>query len=442
MKFKLGIVGHMANINKVTDIIDKYFEDIAPYPLEMINKEQIDDTVKFLYSHENFFDGVLYTGKIPFDVINLIMYHKVPWYYIEHSICLLKSALLEAILVHNYDIKKISIDSYDSSQLESTYSEIGILEGDFTYHIVKVDLTKLSMLDDMESFHESNYLSGRATLCITVITTIHENLTKKNIPCILIKPTEELIKKAIYEFRTKMLSNVISEAPAAFICIEIDQQSEYSLIYDNEYMNFIEKTKVSDEVFKFAQTLQSAAIDYGHKSYLIFTSKKMVEEHTSNLQEISLLKDIENNTEYTVSIGIGIGYTTREAKNNAYLAMQKSISRGGNMCYVLMNNSYFGPLISTPDSSKTNDILTKENYREIATSSGISIDLVYLLACAIEKNKKNTFTSKELSSELGNSQRSTNRLVEKLIDCNLAEIIGHKKVSGSGRPVRLIRINF
>lgn len=163
---------------------------------------------------------------------------------------------------------------------------------------------------------------------------------------------------------------------------------------------------------------------------------------TNNLQEIPLLKDIEDYTENTISMGIGIGYTPREAKNNAYLALQKSVLKGGNTGFVLTGNAYVGPFHSSPRNKNTRKTLSKENYDHIAENTNVSVDLIYSLACLIEKNKKDTFTSKELSLELGNSLRSTNRLIEKFLDSEFATIVGYKKVIGSGRPIRLIRFNI
>ena len=79
---------------------------------------------------------------------------------------------------------------------------------------------------------------------------------------------------------------------------------------------------------------------------------------------------------------------------------------------------------------------------KISDTSGLSINSIYKLYCIILQNNKNTFTPKELAEYYGVTLRSIYRVIENLEASGHAKIIGKKVIGKSGRPTRIIKLDF
>ena len=60
----------------------------------------------------------------------------------------------------------------------------------------------------------------------------------------------------------------------------------------------------------------------------------------------------------------------------------------------------------------------------------------------IKRQEKNSFTSSELAEFLNISERSTNRIIKKIIETGYASAIKYENSSGAGRPRRKTEFHF
>jgi hypothetical protein len=435
---KIGIVGHSDNVKRIQQVIDKSFPNIDGYPVETNEMSHIQTTVSYLKDHINDFAGIIFTGKILYDIMNHSMHSQNPWVYIENDESQLQRVLLEASLKQNIDIMRISIDSYTEENIKSIYEDFGFCSGQYSAYVFKNDVFSRALIDDLFDFHRTNYLSEPNIICITGISSVHRMLQDNKIPSLLLTPNENAIKNRVYELLEKIRVENMVISQIVVISIEIDVNNEYDLISENEYGVMIQKSRITEEVYKFAQRIQAAVIEM-EKNYLLFTTKKIVEYETKNLGELSILSAIENKTNNTISIGIGYGITAREAKANALIGKNKALKMGGNQCFIVYDRNRMEKI--TPLNKAKNDISQRDlSFKEISDRSGVSINNIYQLKCIMDIYKKHTFTSLELSEEFGNSLRSMNRIIERLEQSGYIEVVGKKIVGKSGRPSRILKL--
>jgi transcription initiation factor IIE alpha subunit len=67
---------------------------------------------------------------------------------------------------------------------------------------------------------------------------------------------------------------------------------------------------------------------------------------------------------------------------------------------------------------------------------------LYKLERAVRKYGSNVFISKDLARECNMTHNSMNRLLLKLEESGYAKVVGKQPTSNTGRPSRLIRLNF
>lgn len=441
ISLKLGLIGHTRTIGIVTKIMSQAFPDIELTGVPM-DTTDIAPVVAYIKAKEHDLDGLLFTGKVPYDLVNMAIISQKPWIYIQHDTSRLLSGLLEASFIHGHDIRRISIDSYSEEDVYSVYEYLKIPGEDLNIWICHDIPFNHELLENIRSFHRKNYESGNVSVCITGISGVYEYLTDLGIPCIVLDPTKQSIEEAIRYYDIKKRSKTEKNCDIVALAIERDLPDEYAVIKENEYQLSLEAMKVSEEIYRFSQRIQAAVIEKEMGKYMLFTTKTLFEMETERLQKINILTKQDMVQFGTLSIGIGYGETPREAKYNAGLGLLKAKKKGGNRAYKVENNQYFGPIVPVhePDTSPEDKI--DGYFQKIAMKTGISLNSIIKIQTIMDINKTNTFTPMELAKAYGISLRSMNRLLEKLLDNNYAKIIAHNMRNSAGRPSRIIRIDF
>jgi hypothetical protein len=440
-KLKFGLVGHKSRIKQIESVIQEFFPEIETTDIEFINYLQIDSTVAYLYEQEKDLDGLIFTSKVPYEIINHAMYSKIPWIYIDHNYDTLHRILLTSTFNHEFDMLNISIDSYDPTTVEYAYSELGIQKGHYIAHVAEFDYFDNQYLENLRDYHSRRYREDNVSFCITCISSIYEWLLEEGIPCMLLYPTANTIKQSVYNLKIKTRSQIHKESQIIVIFVEIDLPSEYNLLNENEYQLMLEKTKVTQEVYLYAQKIQAAVVEIGARNYLLFSTRFIFENTSNNLQQLPLLNAITSNTLSTLSMGIGYGTTAREAKHNATRGMQRAKKRGGNQAFIVTNKQFKGPITPQVITQDEKPVINSV-YQQISEKTGISINTLYKLHCIVDQNQKNIFTPKELSDEFGNLHRNMNRILEKLEIAGYLEVSGKKIITGAGRPSRIVKLLF
>lgn len=435
---KVGIVGYHNNIKTIERVIQDNFPDIQGQSVEIEDMSQIKTTIDFLKEHINDYDGVIFTGKILFDIMNHSMHSHNPWVYLKNDESQLQRILLEAHLKHIFDITKFSIDSYSEETVHGILAGFGLEPGQYQIEASQIDIFNETLLDDLKQFHIVYHRNHPQSFAITGISNVYKSLQANAIPCMLLQSNENAVKNTLHELLDKIKYADMSVSQIVVISIEIDISDEYDLTSENEYSLMLQKTRITEEVYKFAQRIQAAVVE-SEKNYLLFTTKQIVEHETNHLRELPILRAMKKKVNSTVSIGIGFGITAREAKSNALKGKDKALKMGGDQCFVVHDKKQMEritPLDRAPDPSTQ----LNTRFKDIAENSGVSANNIYQLKCIMDIYKKDTFTGTELCSEFGNTLRSMNRLLEKLEQAGYVEVIGKKIVGKAGRPSRIIKI--
>ena len=438
----LGVVGHEKEIENIIELLNQMDNKIEATKIHFNDFNNKDILIKNVKKQEKELDALLFADKISFEIVNSSMISSIPWVYIKKNENLLLTTFLNLSLIQNKDITHLSIDTYDQKTIDKIFKRIGL------NHINQVaiadyDIFNQNFINYLVNFHQEQYQSNTKTTCITTLIQVSTQLEKQNIPSIHLEATNERIKDAINHLALKIQSKKDDKSQTVVITIKIDPVNEYALINENEYQILLEKTKVTQKIYLFAQKIQASVVEVGIDQYFLFCTKSILETETNNFKKLDILTDVSNDTSSTISMGIGYGITVREAKYNAQEGMKYSQNAKGNRAYIVYNNATIGPIASEYQSFDNNqEKHLDERYNKIANAVNISINTIFKLHCIIDETEKDTFTSKELSGHLDITPRSVNRILNKLEEKAYAEVIGKKMISNAGRPSRIIKLNF
>lgn len=438
---KIAVVGHKRTVKIVRKVIATYYKNIQMAEVDFIETMDVERVCETLKNLENEVDGVLFTGRIPYDLLNATMVSHTPWVYIDQNYSQLQRTLLEGVYHYGYDIKNASIDSYTEEVVYNAYKEIQLPKTSLQVQISTHDIFEPSFLEKLLNFHRENIEMKRASFCLTGVSSIYETLEKEGLPCLWLRPTVDTIKNTIERLKLRQRHRISAEREIVVLSVEPDLRDEYELASENEYQLRLQKNKLAEAITLFAQKIQAAIVETGSRGYLLFSTKNIVEMETNEFKTISLLDDVKRKTGTTVSLGIGFGTTAREAKFHALKGMYRARKYGGHQAYVVTEKRYIGP-IKPLNIDVESELAIEASLMVIADRTGISLNTIFKLHCIVAENTRNRFTPKELSDLLGNSVRSTNRLLEKLESAQLIEITGRQIVGSAGRPSRVFKILF
>lgn len=437
---KLGIVGPVELINKITQLIKREFPQIDPLPF--LYKKSYAEATALIEQQQPFLDVILFAGATPLSYTKKYVKQTIPWEFIPRSGSSLLRVLLHIQLTKRHDICRITSDLYDSAQLYEAYEEIGISKDLLQIYTVNQPSHADDYLDYVCTFHEEHYLCKHVSCCITALSSVYERLTAKNIPCFRVDPTTDVIRQTLHKIQLNYRLNVSQQSQIVALYLQIDSAHEYSLVNDNEYQYIIDKTNVTREIYLFSQRIQAAVIEVGLREFLLFSTKQLLESVTNNFEKIDLLQSVKKNTASTISAGVGYGKTAQEAKINASIGMARASKLGGDTAFIVYSgNQIIGP-IQTSESSQPEQPKHKIDQRFLAVSekSGISVNTVFQLFSIIEQQGKHRFTASELAELAGVTLRTMNRIIAKLTIHGFCFEVGKRVLSNAGRPSRIIEI--
>jgi hypothetical protein len=440
VKMKAGIVGPSGLVERISRVIKETFPKIEPVSCSYKIYTEAPNIIKY---QQPYLDTVLFAGPTPYFAAKERIKPIIPWECIPRNGSSLLRVLFETALTKNYEITNLSFDSYQADALYEAYEEIGLDKSRLNLQIADINLPGRGYLDYICSFHERHFSQQEVSCCITALESVYENLTNKKIPCLMIKPTADVIRETVHKLELSHQIHLSKQSQIVALYIHIDDPDEHSLYSDNEYQYAIDRLQISKQIYLFAQKIQAAIVETGLKDYLLFSTRKMLEDETDNLENIELLRQVKENAANTVSLGIGFGQTAQEAKHGAGLGVLKASKLGGDMAFIVYNNKKItGPIKGVTCATSDTDQKVDEKFLLIAEQAGVSINTIFKLYSIMEQYGQATFTSLELAERLGVTLRTINRIVGKLESCGACTVVGKKIVASSGRPRRIIKINI
>ena len=208
------------------------------------------------------------------------------------------------------------------------------------------------------------------------------------------------------------------------------------------YDDIKEKNKVTELIYEFANKIEAAVIEFSYNTYILISTKTILETETENYTNIELLKSIEDNSLNRISMGIGYGKTASEAKYKANEAIIKAKRcKNENVAYIIYEDGKaIGPIKSK--NKERSEVKIDDRLMKIAQITNVSVKKILCFYNAINTCKKDRFTAEELSKQCDMSYRTVNRTINKLEKYGYIEVVGKHFEDGSGRPRRIIKFNI
>lgn len=426
---KIAIIGAPDSVDKIYSLLSSAYSEI-----DFITRstEKIDDMINFIQDIEENVDGFYLTGIGIYSASNEKTNIKKPVVYTKRGITGIVKSFWDfqkdncgTSILKNM---KIGIDVVDEKDFLETLEEFNIKIK--SYYLQKYDYQKT------EAEYLEEYLkkikSGEINCVFTAFGYIYSALKEKNIPVYRVQATNSEIKK---EFKNLLDRIKMSKAENSKISVEIIKILKSERISNNILSD---KLQFEKELLAYSQMVDGNIQTLGNDEYLILSNKGLLNAPENINTILSIIKNYSSKG-LIISIGIGEGNTMFLSEKNARIALKISMGNGNNSIFFSDGSEVKGPLMEKREILYKNS--SDKKILEVSKNTGVSALYLEKIKSVIKKQDKNSFTSVELAEFLNISERSTNRIIKKIIESGYASV-EYENSFGAGRPRRKTQFNF
>lgn len=413
---KIAIIGPSDSTKRVEKICNEYDNLIA----NIYNSFTLQESIDVFNEAQMENDGIIFTGPSVFDAINQNKKISKPYEYITYDERAIYAAALDVDLKK---YKNISVDVIKEDYLKDIFESIGV--------------NNYSLLSHRHGYSEKDYIKHHDnnikmgnTLVLTTFSPICKHYLDIGIDAKRLYTSDFTIKGCISSLITKIDNHITDLSKIAIQLIKLK-----NLEGNNNYIFYEKSLEFEKKLLTYIQKVKGSMFRQGRNSYTIFSTKG----HLTNEGSINMFSEIILESYFNIFSGIGIGDSAFDAEYNASKALFHSEESKNSGFYIFdENKNIIGPFYNDSyveyNSSSNEDAII--NASEKAGLSGTYIKKIYSIM-----SNKDQFTTGELAYLLGISDRSARRIVKKLVDSKLANIVGKEKNSIKGRPNNLVSLN-
>ena len=413
--------------NREVEILEAYYDDYREAPA--IAKEYQEKA-----------DGLIFVGKTPFRITENKVEQKVPWAFLGRELNTLFRALLETEVVQKKDIRKISFDTYERDMILSAYDDIGIAEHELDIHIAEQRLTDENYHEYLKEFHMENYKYHNASCCITGFTEICDFIKKQGIPCVKTIAPKSIILASYHKIEQKHMLQQQKDRQIVVMSIKIDMPDSCIMNGGQEYIKICNRNRIVENLYLFASKLDAAITANGNNEFLLFTTQKTLHKETEDLYNLYLFDLMKDMMIKNICVGIGYGDTVLDARTNAAIGIIESEKAGTNVAFAVYGAEKIrGPIKLTRTVRHEENNIEQDYMRQISKKSGISVMTLWKIYQGIKYLDGRDITSKKLAAVCEMSKRNMDRIIQRLEQVGVCQVVEERMEGNTGRPSRIIK---
>lgn len=401
---KIMLIGTIESVKKIESIIKT--EELE---LENVIIEDTDLMTKTISAIPSDIDGIFASGIGVYNQLINSYKVNVPIEYAKRgSISFSKCVISNLNEIRKY--KRPSFDSLDPDILESLIEEFDL----------SFDSHKILSYD--ANYGENSYLLNhidlykkKVTDCIFTAYGYSYNILKSmKIPCFRLEATKIDIMDDF--------ENLLSK-------IKVKSTKRQTFLIHNFHMN-TDNLKIKDLIKNYARTFEGLLIDQNNESIVISNRGLSIGEIEENLKILNRDRKID------IKLTLATGLTIKDGIDNSTYARKFLDDKHSIVFYDGKNLKYID------EEKRTLNVNLSENkLEEISKNCGVSLEYIQKIILYTSNKKVSTLTSSQLSDFLKITRRTSNRIINKLVDKGYAKPI-YIHNGSKGRPSKSIKILF
>ncbi len=209
-----------------------------------------------------------------------------------------------------------------------------------------------------------------------------------------------------------------------------------------------ERLRFQQAVYRYSQmTGYNLILKPVQMDFEVFTDAQTVQQMTNSFTQSPLYDYLRKEVRFKGGMGYGIGISLQQARENAYEAAALSARRAaeGEFRSYLINSQNSIILLKNWPSRRAEpaySAISSDYVERVATRCRLSSENVLKVLEFSQSSGNQDLTSEMLTSRLGVSLRTANKILSHLQEGDAAEIVGQKRLGQKGRPVNIYRLKL
>lgn len=431
MKLKLGILGADDTLEIIMSVARGY-KELDTLPLFYWEEEEI---VGKLQPQVDKADMWLFSGQVPYAIAKAWGGINKPMFYVTYDGSSLYRTLLKIALERQWELERLSYDTFRPIVLERTFAEVNIhgKPNYVKYYPGMISATELS------NYHEALYQSGKTEGAVTCLRSAFLELQRRGVPVFRVLPTMASVESVLNLILRTQEALHFRDTQIAVQMIEVD--SFLGLVKNKFVTDELYKLeiKVTEKLLRYAKKVNGSLKQAGPGRYVIFTTRRLLQDITGDFTFVPDLEDLQI-TKDAITCGIGIGKTAYEAETHAGQALLHAHEHGkGSWMAFFDDNTIVGPL-GRPEQIAYS--CSPEAFQVVSQSTSLSTSTLSKLASVLKKRDSQEVDAHELAQHLNILPRSARRLLSQLENAGYAEVVGEANPHPRGRSRKVYRVNL
>lgn len=397
-----------------------------------------DDAVAIAKEIDTLCRVILFTGQVPFSVVEAGASLQAEAQFISHSGADLHNALARILIEKRGMMPRVSVDTISAVTVRDVFEDVGLPVPDYVLPLVSNEGNLVSRRSrEVAEFHISRFESGKVDACLACLAGTYEELHTAGIPVWRIEHSRVTTREAL---RRAWLSSELLESRSTQLAVVIAEADGESVRGRDSYEREATRLRVHQDLLKQAKKVSGRLTALDDTTFLITTSRDAVEDAIARFRrgQASLLAP--NDLGSKLNLGLGVGGTVALAEENARRALALT-KRSGHTNVVFPD----GDVYSTADERKGHRMRLQETAPAVLDLSrriGIGPLSIRRLVETLSRVDHKAVTAQQLAATYGVQPRSARRILASLRSAGLASEAGVRVHPGAGRPQTVYRIDL
>lgn len=367
-------------------------------------------------------DAYLFTGPVPYDIAVSAGVVDVPATYVSLS----GAALYAALLRSRADLLEkpgmVSIDTLAPNEVEEAYEELDMPVDSMTLYTHVPG----HVVADIVNFHVAAVRSGRAGVVLTAWRSAYEELQRREVNAVRVVPTKQSMRAALRTAALLAAGAQLQASQVAIGLVRVDSPSP-SGATKSRYLHQTEgHLTLQLLLLRAVRDLDALVFPIENRLFLVVGTMGSFEQASASFQECPFYDLIHRELHAEVSVGIGLASTVLRAEENARQALQACDDTGGGHGRLIQPD---GSVVVLPGRDLGGNVATA------VPVNGRAREYLARLAGAEGHDEPPTVVSADQVAEiLRMTRRSARRVLDVLVEANLAWPLPPERSSSRGRP--------
>ncbi|MBP2629786.1 MAG: hypothetical protein H6Q70_414 [Firmicutes bacterium] len=394
--------------------------------------EDIDEVPEILVKNKNKVDGWIFSGPNPYNAAKPYLGKGENAVFCGITGNEIFKVILEMACEKGSTAIRISMDCPQSDIFNNKESveELNVAKKMVNFYEYDIPFDLETIIQE----HVHRWQSGEIDGVVTTLHAVHMALEKYHLPVRRLMASTTSIRQAVNVLMEKLNGLYFKNSQVGLEIIEISNFEKTIEKAGDSYKLQILELKIKERLLKLCQSINGYLSEKGNGRYEIFSSRGLLEQHVSVLQdtidEISIALDTD------IVAGIGFGTTVFTAQLNAYRAVNQGKSIGNKGVVIIDDDGQITEAVGQKKELGYFAFSEDKDLLKHLTDANVGIKTYQKIVAIVKKMNWENFTSAALAGQLEVTDRNVRRIMKGLLEVGLVECIGEEAFASRGRPTK------